>query len=343
MFRSALDEQHHAGAAPTRVTDGQRQSLGASGGIRHVYDSEIAIGGWEFYQLRPGLALLIVDMVTCQYIPRRHSFEDQLVLSAVLNGGVEIRDPSGIDGKLANGHCTLYGMGSDGGFETLYEPDRTLKWVSVVIDRDLFGDVVQIMPDDLPPTVAAYVEGQAPLPYHNVPLSPAASLAAHQILECAYRGSVRRAFLTAKALELACLILFSFRSNCEDQLNGVSMSGGDFDKLARAKRYIERSLDEPWTIAELASVVGLTRQKLQMGFRRVYGDTVGQMRDRLRLERALELVRGSQMSMIEIALETGYEHPPSFTRAFKAAFGVAPIQMRRMAQEGVLIGHLDGR
>lgn len=341
-LRSALDQQTDPGTA-TRVDDGRVEMLDGSGGIRHVYDTDIARGGWEFYQLRPGLALLITDMVTCQYIPRRHSFEDQLVLSAVLSGHVEIHDPTGIEGELSDGHCTLYGLDSEEGFETLYEPNQALQWVSVVIDRDQFADVMQIATTDLPPTVADYLEGRAQLPYHNVPLSPAASLAAHQILECAYQGSFRRAFLSVKALELACLILFSFRSNCEDQLNGIRLSGGDFDKIARAKRYVERSLDEAWTIAELASAVGLTRQKLQLGFRRMYGDTVGQMRDRLRLERALELVRNSQMSMIEIALETGYEHPPSFTRAFKAAFGVAPIQMRRMSQEGVLVGHLSDR
>lgn len=342
-LRDALDQQNHAGAGATRVSDGRVETLDGSGGIRHVYDTDIARGGWEFYLLRPGLALLITDMVTCRYIPRRHSFEDQLVLSAVLSGGVEIHDPSGMEGELANGHCTLYGLDSEDGFETLYEPNRTLQWVSVVIDRDQFADVMQIAMADLAPAVADYLEGRAQLPYRNVPMSPAASLVAHQILECTFQGSFRRAFLSVKALELACLILFSVRRNCEDQLNGMSFSGGDFDKLARAKRYIERSLDESWTVAELASAVGLTRQKLQMGFRRIYGDTVGQMRDRLRLERALDLVRNSQMSMIEIALETGYEHPPSFTRAFKAAFGVAPIQMRRMAQEGVLIAHLDGR
>ncbi len=31
--------------------------------------------------------------------------------------------------------------------------------------------------------------------------------------------------------------------------------------------YIRRSLDEPFSIAELATAVGMTRQRLQLGFR----------------------------------------------------------------------------
>jgi AraC-like DNA-binding protein len=335
-FRTALAEREMQSV----VRDGRRVSLGASGGVRHVYDIAIASGGWEFYQLRRGLALVTIDMVTCQYLPRRHSFEDQLVLSAVIEGNVQIHGVNGDRGELATGHCTLYGMDAEGSFETLCAPQRTVKWVSVVIDRALFGEVMQIAPEDLPAPVCDYINNRAPLPYLNVPLSSAASLTAHQILENGYKGSFRRAFLSAKTIELVCLILFTLRSNGNDRLDGGGMDNDDFAKLARAKRYIERSLDEPWTIAELASAVGLTRQKLQTGFRRLYGDTVGQMRDRLRLQRALDLVRTSRLSMIQIALETGYEHPPSFTRAFKAAYGVAPVQMRRMAQEGVLVGHL---
>jgi transcriptional regulator GlxA family with amidase domain len=40
------------------------------------------------------------------------------------------------------------------------------------------------------------------------------------------------------------------------------------------------------------------------------------------MELALDLIRDSTMTMIEIALETGYHHPASFTKASKSAFGI---------------------
>ena len=62
------------------------------------------------------------------------------------------------------------------------------------------------------------------------------------------------------------------------------------------------------------------------------------MRDKIRMEHALNLVRGSALSITQIALETGYEHHSSFTRAFKTAFGMCPAQMRRLTQESSLFG-----
>ena len=59
--------------------------------------------------------------------------------------------------------------------------------------------------------------------------------------------------------------------------------------------------------------------------------------DKARMKHALHLVRSSDMSMIEIALETGYEHHASFTRAFRAAFGMTPVHTRRMAQQAKML------
>ena len=43
------------------------------------------------------------------------------------------------------------------------------------------------------------------------------------------------------------------------------------------------------------------------------------------------LVSKSEMPMIDIAIECGYECPGSFTRAFKLAFGSNPTLIRGMA------------
>jgi transcriptional regulator GlxA family with amidase domain len=59
------------------------------------------------------------------------------------------------------------------------------------------------------------------------------------------------------------------------------------------------------------------------------------------MESALHLVRTTMLSMIEIGLEAGYEHPASFTRAFKAAFGVSPARMRRVSQQSALTARID--
>jgi len=327
LLRAALGDFERS-ATQVRTFDGWRQPLQAGKSYRHVYDAQIAAGGWEFYELRPGMWLLSVDMMARQPLLRRHNFDDKLVLSAVLKGEVSINDPSGASGELTNGCCTLYGM-TGAGFDTVYDPGQALRWVSIFIDRQALVDTLNLDPGTLPGCVYDFVFNGALLPYRNVRLSSAASLAAAQILECKYQGGARLALLTAKACELTCLSLFSLRDADGNTPGDGALSERDEVRVAHARRLMERALDRPPTIAALAGTVGLTRQKLQQGFRQLYGGTAGQIRDQLRIERAFELVRNTSRPMIDIGMETGYDHPASFTRAFKAAYGVAPIQMRR--------------
>jgi AraC-like DNA-binding protein len=265
-----------------------------------------------------------------QALLRRHSFGDKLVLSAVLSGGVPIDDPSGSRGELSDGYCTVYGM-RDGAVHTVYEPGNPLKWASIIVDRPALTAATGLESDELPASVRDFIYHGGTLPFHNVPLTGSASLAVSQILECRFDGSFRRAFLCAKTLELLCLVLQAFGSACGRDEGDLTLTDRDIRRIREARQIIERSLDTPLGIPELAAAVGTTRQKLQLGFRQIYGGTVAQIRDKLRLDHALHLVRNSQMPMTDIALEAGYEYLGSFTRAFRAAFGTCPSQMRRIA------------
>lgn len=324
-------------AAGVRVGDGWRHPLPDGSGFRHDYDADVARGGWDFYLVGDGLSVALVEFVACRKIARLHSLGDHLVISAVIEGSSPITSTSGLNGELSNGYCTIYGMQTGEEFETVYESGRPLKWVSIFIDRRTFFSATRVQSQDLPPELRSFIQDGMRLAHRNIPLSNAASLTVLQMLERPFKGSLQRAYLNGKALELICHVLFTLAHDAdEDDLSDVAFSAADYAKLEKAMAYIRRSLDEPFSIAELAGAVGMTRQRLQLGFRVVYGDTVGRIRDKVRMERALNLVRCSTLSMIDIGLEAGYEHPASFTRAFKAAFGVSPARMRRLSEQSAL-------
>jgi transcriptional regulator GlxA family with amidase domain len=161
-------------------------------------------------------------------------------------------------------------------------------------------------------------------------------------MECPFRNGFLTAFLKAKALELACLILFRLAGTAEEvALDGVRLSLSDQRKLKQAMTIIEGNLEATPDINELVAAVGLSRPKLQLGFRLLYGDTVARIRDKRRMERALKLVRSTSLSMIDIAAEIGYDHAASFTRAFRSAFGESPLRVRRMAQQSALLNKME--
>lgn len=59
------------------------------------------------------------------------------------------------------------------------------------------------------------------------------------------------------------------------------------------------------------------------------GETPAAYQRRLRLDRGACLLLSSCATVLEIALETGWENHESFTRAFRARFGLTPSRFRR--------------
>lgn len=92
--------------------------------------------------------------------------------------------------------------------------------------------------------------------------------------------------------------------------------------------YIADRLDEPISLEELARYIGLSPTYLQRLFVAQVGESPAQYARRLRLERAAGLLSRPGATVTEVALESGYEAPEAFTRAFRARFGVSPSEYR---------------
>ncbi|CUS44971.1 MAG: AraC family transcriptional regulator [Pseudomonadota bacterium] len=334
-----LHDPASAEGLSTRKVDGWSHPVPGGLGFRYEYDGNVAKGGWEFYELHNGICIALVNMVARRQLARSHRCDDYLALSAVLNGNVRLADAAGTDGELADGYCTVYGTGGERSFDTLYEAGDHLRWVTLYFERRRFFDLTGLAESDIPADLGHYIREGGDYPVRNVPLSELASLTAHQLISPPFARAFRGAFMSAKALELACHILFGLAQPDSEQFGG-RFEAEDHRRLKRAMQMIRGNIDQQISVHEIAEAVGMTRHRLQIGFRMIYGETVGRIRDKLRMELALDLIRDSKMSMMEIALETGYEHAASFTRAFKAAFGVSPIQMRKVANDELRVRHL---
>lgn len=97
----------------------------------------------------------------------------------------------------------------------------------------------------------------------------------------------------------------------------------DLPLLAAARSLIEREYEQPWTMEQIATRVGLPMRRLKSGFRQAFGCTVFGHLQAVRLARAYDLLRQGK-PVTSVALEVGYTHPGSFSRAYRAAYGRAP-------------------
>ncbi|MET0209639.1 MAG: AraC family transcriptional regulator [Burkholderiaceae bacterium] len=314
-------------------SEGWREPLASGHGFRHRYDEVVGDGGWEFHQLNDAMSMAVVDFRAACPISRSHRHDDHLVFCAMLEGRSAISADGDLAGDdLAHGFCTFFGLSKGDAVHTVYEANRPLRYVSIFLRCDRVKEVLGMDIDALPAIFRDYILHRTPIPLSHVPLGSGASSAATQVFDCPYEGELRRLYLIAKALEIACSVIQSYSDDTDDvEANGPALKRADIAKLKLARQLIETNLDEPLSVADLASTVGMTIKKLQHGFQVLFRSSVGQVYKQVRLSKAMVLVSQSDMSMLDIAIECGYECPGSFARAFKLAFGSSPTLARTMA------------
>ena len=85
----------------------------------------------------------------------------------------------------------------------------------------------------------------------------------------------------------------------------------------------------PWTTAELAKEVGLSRSGLVQRFTRYLAEPPMAYLMRWRLQLAARALGATSRGVAEIAFDVGYESEAAFNRAFKREFGLPPARFRR--------------
>jgi AraC-like DNA-binding protein len=99
-------------------------------------------------------------------------------------------------------------------------------------------------------------------------------------------------------------------------------------EIGRALALLHRKPAQPWTIADLAREVGLSRSVLAERFRHYLGEPPMSYLTRWRLQLGAQLLKSSSRSVAEIAAEVGYESEAAFNRAFKREYRLPPARFR---------------
>ncbi|MBT1697929.1 AraC family transcriptional regulator [Fulvivirgaceae bacterium PWU4] len=146
------------------------------------------------------------------------------------------------------------------------------------------------------------------------------------ILYCNFKGIQKKMYLETKMHEL---ILLAFQNMPDLALKpGISLRQSDLEKLHQAREYIIQHLDNPGTLLELAHKVGINDFKLKQGFKQIYGTTVFGLVHEERMQKALTLLRETNMSILDISMLTGYKNASNFTAAFRKRFGYPPSDLK---------------
>lgn len=95
---------------------------------------------------------------------------------------------------------------------------------------------------------------------------------------------------------------------------------------------IVENLDKRIRINDLAIKYSISPSALKYQFKKVYGKSIAAHIKGHRMEKAEELLRKSNLSILQIAVSVGYSSPSKFSSSFKNAYGLLPNEYRKIHQ-----------
>jgi len=105
------------------------------------------------------------------------------------------------------------------------------------------------------------------------------------------------------------------------------LDGGLLEKLKQL--VIENISDPDFGVHEMAFQIGVSVSVLYRKLRSLTGITVNEFVKRIRMKRAMQLLKAGTYHVNEVATAVGYEDSKYFSREFRRTFGITPMEVKR--------------
>jgi len=210
----------------------------------------------------------------------------------------------------------------------------SLKAAAIVIDRTEYLERVDCHVQEMAePLTKVFkdVTGKESFFYQSN-YSVAISDCINKILDNGYHGLAGSTYVEGKCLELLSRQLNQFQEDMKAPSKKVMLRQYDIESIQKAAKIMVAEMQDAPTIEQLATQVGLNRQKLKKGFKQVYESTINEYLRNERLERAAALILGEHN--VEAAMQAvGYQNKSFFARKFQEKYGVLPGSYKKSIKE----------
>jgi len=101
--------------------------------------------------------------------------------------------------------------------------------------------------------------------------------------------------------------------------------------MLRARDAMDRAYAQPLDVPALARIAHVSEAHFSRIFRATFGETPHRYLQRRRVERAMFLLRETDLSATDISFKVGFESPGTFSRTFRDIVGRSPRAYRKEA------------
>ncbi|WP_334189299.1 GlxA family transcriptional regulator [Noviherbaspirillum sp.] len=124
------------------------------------------------------------------------------------------------------------------------------------------------------------------------------------------------------------LVVDGNRSSQAPYVAAAMMQDQGHAVVERARRWLNRQLGQPWTMAQLAAHCHTSPRTLLRRFQEATGMSPVRYAQQLSVERAKALLESTRLSLEDITQRCGYEDPATFSKVFKRWVQATPREYR---------------
>lgn len=160
--------------------------------------------------------------------------------------------------------------------------------------------------------------------YYNLELSDLFQ----QVQELKCEPGIRKIFLEGMVFQMLYEELHQYYTE-KNSRDKVLLRKNEIAAIEEAVLIIQNEISNLPNIREIAYRVGLNSNKLQDGFKRMYGTTVNKYIREKRIEKAGEYLRNTNLNISEISDKLGLSSRSYFSKIFRNKYGLTPVEFRK--------------
>ncbi|WP_454870995.1 AraC family transcriptional regulator [Priestia megaterium] len=130
-------------------------------------------------------------------------------------------------------------------------------------------------------------------------------------------------------IKLIEMFLYISRSYDNVYKNSVTYSLSDAQVIEKISRFIEKYHASSLSLKQVSQLCGMSQSTFTAKFKEYTGITFIQYRNNIRLRMAKEFLSNTDLKIISIAQEVGFDDVSNFNKMFKQNVGKSPKQYRR--------------
>jgi len=140
---------------------------------------------------------------------------------------------------------------------------------------------------------------------------------------------MRELKLESYALQLLILQAEQLEDDLKSDKDRTVLRKQEVENISNLISKIKNEIHLPHTVKSLAQHVGLNENKLQDGFKYLYSETVNNYIQKLRMQKAVQLILNTDLSMQEITEKIGLSNASYFSKIFKKEYHISPNDFRK--------------